>query len=90
MDAWNEAGYSFPGLSEGFRGYDGIMTIAAAIEGAGSTESEAIRAALWNVQVQGVNGDISFFKDGPEGKESGQNEPNVYVVQLKDGEVSAQ
>ncbi|WP_323750578.1 ABC transporter substrate-binding protein [Marinobacter sp.] len=90
VDAWNEAGYSFPGLSEGFRGYDGIMTIAAAIEDAGSTESEAIRAALWNVQVEGVNGDISFFKQGPAGKESGQNEPNVYVVQLKDGKVSAQ
>ncbi|MDY6799313.1 MAG: ABC transporter substrate-binding protein [Pseudomonadota bacterium] len=90
VDAWNEAGYSFPGLSEGFRGYDGIMTIAAAIEGAGEAESEAIRAALWDVQVKGVNGDISFFKDGPEGKESAQNEPNVYVVQLKDGEVSAQ
>ena len=90
MDAWNEAGYSFPGLSEGFRGYDGIMTIAAAIEGSGEAESEAIRAALWDVQVKGVNGDISFFKDGPEGKESAQNEPNVYVVQLKDGEVFAQ
>ena len=90
VDAWSEAGYSFPGLSEGFRGYDGIMTIAAAIENAGSVESDAIREALWGVQVKGVNGDISFFKDGPEGKESGQNEPNVYVVQLKDGEVSAQ
>lgn len=90
VDAWAEAGYSFPGLSEGFRGYDGIMTIAAAIENAGSTEPDAIREALWDVQVKGVNGDIAFFKDGPEGKESGQNEPNVYVIQLKDGEVSAQ
>lgn len=90
MNAWNEAGYSFPGLSEGFRGYDGIMTIAAAIEEAGSTEPDEIRKALWKVHVKGVNGDISFFKQGPEGKESGQNEPNVYVVQLKDGEVTAQ
>jgi len=90
MEAWSEAGYSFPGLSEGFRGYDGIMTIAAAIEGAGSVESEAIRKALWDVKVEGVNGNISFFKDGPEGKESGQSQPNVYVVQLKDGAVSAQ
>lgn len=90
VKAWNDAGYSFPGLSEGFRGYDGIMTIAAAIEDAGTAEPEAIRDALWGVEVKGVNGDISFFKDGPEGKESGQNEPNVYVVQLKDGEVSAQ
>lgn len=90
VDAWNEAGYSFAGLSEGFRGYDGIMTIAAGIEGAGSVDSDEIREALWDVQIKGVNGDISFFKDGPEGKESGQNEPNVYIVQLKDGEVTAQ
>ena len=90
VNAWNEAGYSFPGLSEGFRGYDGIMTIAAAIEGAGSTDSDAIRKALWDVQVKGVNGDIAFFKDGLVDKPSGQNEPNVYVVQLADGKVSAQ
>ena len=35
-----------------------------------------------------MNGDIAFRKDGPEGKESGQNEANVYVVQVKDGKVT--
>jgi branched-chain amino acid transport system substrate-binding protein len=88
VEGWNKAGYEFAGLTEGFRGYDGIMTIAAAIEAAGSTEPSAIRDALWNVKVEGVNGDISFIKQGPEGQESGQNVPSVYVVTIKDGKVA--
>ncbi|MFL1406632.1 ABC transporter substrate-binding protein [Marinobacter sp. M1N3S26] len=90
VEAWKVEGHSFPGLSEGFRGYDGIMTIVQAIEDAGSSEPEAIRDALWEVEVAGVNGDIAFKKDGPEGRESGQSMPNVYIVHLQDGEVTAQ
>ena len=41
---WRKRGYNFAGLTEGFRGYDGIHTIAAAIEKAGKAEPEAIRA----------------------------------------------
>ena len=41
-----QRGYNFAGLTEGFRGYDGIMTIAAAIEKGGKAEPEAIREAL--------------------------------------------
>ena len=85
---WEERGYNFAGLTEGFRGYDGIMTIAAAIEAAGAAEPDAIREALWTVEVEGVNGDIKFMKQGPEGSESGQNEPNVYVIQIEDGKVA--
>ena len=85
---WEKRGYNFAGLTEGFRGYDGIMTIAAAIEAAGKAEPEAIREALWTVEVKGVNGDIKFTKQGPEGSESGQNEPTVYVVQIADGKVT--
>jgi branched-chain amino acid transport system substrate-binding protein len=84
---WENRGYNFAGLTEGFRGYDGIMTIAAAIETAGKAEPEAIREALWTVEVQGVNGDIKFTKQGPEGSESGQNLPNVYVIEIADGKV---
>jgi branched-chain amino acid transport system substrate-binding protein len=84
---WERRGYNFAGLTEGFRGYDGIMTIAAAIEAAGKAEPEAIREALWTVDVHGVNGDIKFTKQGPEGSESGQNVPNVYVVGIEDGKV---
>ena len=85
---WENRGYNFAGLTEGFRGYDGIMTIAAAIEAAGEAEPEAIREALWTVEVEGVNGDIKFAKQGPEGSESGQNLPNVYVIEISDGKVA--
>ena len=44
--------------------------------------------ALWKVRLKGVNGDIAFIKEGPAGKESGQAEPNIYVVELKDGAVA--
>ena len=86
--AWNDRDYNFAGLTEGFRGYDGIMTIAAGIEKAGKAEPEAIRKALWDVKVDGVNGDISFMKAGPEGSPSGQNQPNIFIVQIRDGKVA--
>ena len=85
---WNNRGHDFAGLTEGFRGYDGIMTIAAGIEAAGKAEPDAIRQALWDVDVRGINGDISFVKQGPEGSESAQNAPNVYVVTIRDGKVA--
>jgi branched-chain amino acid transport system substrate-binding protein len=37
--------------------------------------------------VKGVYGDIAFTKQGPAGKESGQNIPSVYLVTIKDGKV---
>jgi branched-chain amino acid transport system substrate-binding protein len=88
VNEWNKRGINFAGLTEGFRGYDGIMTIAAAINSAGIVESKAIQKALWNVQVAGVNGNISFIKQGPKGRESAQNIPNIYVVTVKDGKVA--
>ena len=88
VDGWIARKYEFSGLTEGFRGYDGMMTIIEAVKLAGKTDPESIRAALWKVKLHGVNGDISFAKEGPVGKESGQNAPNIYVVQLKDGAVT--
>ena len=88
MDEWTKRGYNFGGLTEGFRGYDGITTIAAAIREAGSTDSDKIRQAFWKVKVKGLNGDIAFAPEGPKGNESGQSTPNVYIVQIKDGKVS--
>jgi branched-chain amino acid transport system substrate-binding protein len=87
VEEWQRRGHVFAGLTEGHRGYDGIMTIAAAIEKAGKAEPEAIREALWEVEVEGVNGDIKFTKQGPEGKESGQSLAKVYVVEVEDGKV---
>ena len=56
--------------------------------GADSLEPDAIRRALWNVKVEGVNGNIEFFKHGPEGKESAQSAPNIYIVKIQDGKVT--
>jgi branched-chain amino acid transport system substrate-binding protein len=85
---WRKRGYTFAGLTEGFRGYDGIQTIAAAIRKAGKAEPEAIRAALWETQLTGLNGKIAFTKAGPAGKESGQSIAAVYVVKIDNGKVN--
>ncbi|SHJ29614.1 branched-chain amino acid transport system substrate-binding protein [Roseomonas rosea] len=84
-DEWNKHGWEFAGLTEGFRGYDAVLTVVEAIKLAGRAESEAIREALWKVKLQGVNGDIAFMKEGPAGRESGQNKPNVAIVTLSEG-----
>jgi branched-chain amino acid transport system substrate-binding protein len=85
---WEKRGYPFAGLTESFRGHDGIRTIAAAIEKAGKAEPEAIRAAFWQVAVDGLNGPIKFTKAGPSGQESGQSIPNVYLIKIEDGKVA--
>jgi branched-chain amino acid transport system substrate-binding protein len=76
------------GLTEGFRGWDGISTIVEAIKVAGKAEPQAIQKALWNVKVKGINGDIAFIKQGPPGNESAQNVPSVYVVKIENGKVT--
>ncbi len=88
VDEWAKRGHPFEGLTEGFRGHDGIATIAEAIKIAGKDEPKAIREALWKVQITGVNGPIKFTKDGPAGKESGQSQPSIFIVQIKDGKVA--
>ena len=77
-------------MTEGFRGWDGLNVIAAAIKAAGKAEPEAISKALWDVKVNGINGDISFIKQGPAGKESAQNVPSVYLVKIDNGKVIRQ
>jgi branched-chain amino acid transport system substrate-binding protein len=88
VDEWGKRGHPFEGLTEGFRGHDGIATIAEAIKIAGKDEPKAVRDALWKVQITGVNGPIKFAKDGPAGKESGQSQPSIFIVQIKDGKVA--
>jgi branched-chain amino acid transport system substrate-binding protein len=87
ISEWKKRGFDFAGCTESFRGYDGIRTVAAAIEKAGKTDSASIKAALWNIDVKGLNGDIVFQKSGPAGKESGQSQPNVYLIEINDGKV---
>jgi len=85
---WTKRGHPFEGLTEGFRGYDGIMTIAEALRIAGRDDPKAVRDALWQVSFVGLNGPIKFDKDGPPGKESGQSKPSIFLVQIKDGKVA--
>jgi branched-chain amino acid transport system substrate-binding protein len=87
---WNKRGLPAPGLTEGFRGYDGIKTIAAAIKDAGKAEPAAIRDALWKVKLEGVTDNIIFEKQGPAGHESGQAPATVFVVGIKDGKIVKQ
>lgn len=88
VDEWNKRKLDFPGLTEGFRGYDAVLTAVEAIKLAGKAESEALRDALWKTKLPAVNGDIAFIKEGPAGQESGQNVPNIYVVLLNQGKVT--
>src|SRR5690348_14651647 len=46
VDEWAKRGHPFEGLTEGFRGHDGIATIAEAIRVAGKDEAAAVRDAL--------------------------------------------
>jgi branched-chain amino acid transport system substrate-binding protein len=85
---WNSRGLPFGGLTSSFRGYDGIRAITEAVKVAGKAEPEAIRAALWKVDILGLNGPIKFEKDGPKGQESGQSTPNVYLVKIDNGQVT--
>jgi branched-chain amino acid transport system substrate-binding protein len=87
ISEWKKRGFDFAGCTESFRGYDGIRTAAAAIEKAGKAEPAAIKAAMWDVKVKGLNGEIVFRKSGPEGKESGQSQPNVYLIEINDGKI---
>jgi branched-chain amino acid transport system substrate-binding protein len=87
ISEWKKRGFDFAGCTESFRGYDGIRTAAAAIEKAGKTDPASIKAALWDIDVKGLNGDIVFQKSGPAGKESGQSQPNVYLIEINDGKV---
>jgi len=88
VSEWKKRNLPFASLTQSFRGYDGIRTIAEAIRIAGKAEPEAIRAAFWKVNINGLNGPIKFEKNGPAGQESGQSVPNVYLVRIENGKAS--
>jgi branched-chain amino acid transport system substrate-binding protein len=88
LGEWKKHGFNFAGSTESFRGYDGIRTIAAAIEKAGAAEPAAITKAFWQTELMGLNGTIKFEKSGPSGKESGQSRPTIYLIKIVDGKVT--
>jgi branched-chain amino acid transport system substrate-binding protein len=87
MEEWKKRGHNVGGLTEGFRGYDGIYTIVEGIKVAGKADAAALKDAFWKVHVKGIHGDIVFTKQGPAGQESGQNVPSVYLVKIEGGKV---
>jgi len=88
VDEWAKRGHPFEGLTEGFRGHDGVLTAVEGVRLAGKADPKAVQEALWKVNVMGLNGPIKFEKDGPAGKESGQSKPSIFIVQVKDGKIA--
>jgi len=84
---WKKRGFAFAGVTESFRGYDGIRAIAKSIEIAGKAEPDAIVAALWKLEFLGLNGRVKFEKEGPPGKESGQSRPSLYLIKIENDKV---
>ncbi len=80
VEEWKRRGFPFEGLTEGFRGYDAVNTVAAAARKAGKADAKAITAALRTVELMGLNGPIRF-------NDEGQSQPGIYVVQVKGGKV---
>ena len=78
VDEYLKRGHPFKGFGESFRPYDGIKTVAAAIEMAGSLENDKIREALAKVNIQGLSGPIKF-------DEFGQSRPTIQAIQVKGG-----
>ncbi|MGY3488385.1 branched-chain amino acid transport system substrate-binding protein [Bradyrhizobium sp. USDA 4011] len=87
LGEWKKRGYATAGATESFRGYDGIRTIANAIQRAGKAEPAAITDALWTTDFPGLNGQIKFQKQGPTGKESGQSMPNLYLIKIENEKI---
>lgn len=87
ISRWAKQGLDPAGMPEGARGYDGIHTLAAAIELAGKPDPKLITEALWKVKFDGLTGKVAFHKDGPEGKPSGQSTPMTYLVKIDGGKI---
>ncbi len=62
---WNEKKHPVGGLTEGFRAWDGLHVIVAAIKAAGKAEPEAITKAMWDVKVQGHQRRHRLHQAGP-------------------------
>ncbi len=78
VDEYLKRGNSAKGFSECYRAYDGLKAIKAAIEIAGTTDKEAVRAAFAKVDIQGLTGRIKF-------DEFGQSSPTIKILQVKNG-----
>ncbi len=62
--------------------YDAVYTVKAAMEKAGAVDSESLIAAMTQIEVKGVTGDMTF-------SESGEPNKGAKYVQIVDGEYTA-
>lgn len=63
-------------------GYDTVYVMKAAMEQAGSADSEAMIAAMTEISVDGLTGNVRFSEDG-------EPEKGAKFVQIKDGAYTA-
>jgi branched-chain amino acid transport system substrate-binding protein len=86
IETWKAKGYDFGQITEGIRGWQGIMVIAAAMRAAKDpTSHEELRGELAKVQVLGaIYGQIRFESWH---NLSNQVVPPVYLTQVTNGQV---
>ena len=63
-------------------GYDGYLVALKAIEKAGSTDGAAIQAAIKDVTIDGVTGNITFGENGDAKKNL------AFIKTVKDGKIT--
>lgn len=63
----------------GANAYDAVYAVKAALEKAGTTKSEDLIAAMQEIEVKGITGNISFNEDGEPDKD-------VKLIKIVDGE----
>lgn len=63
----------------GANAYDAVYAVKAALEKAGTTKSEDLIAAMQEIEVKGITGNISFNEDGEPDKD-------VKLIKIADGE----
>ncbi len=59
-------------------GYDAVYAIAAAVEAAGSTENQAVIDAMYEIEIDGLTGHMTFDENGDATK-------NATVAVIQDG-----
>ena len=63
----------------GANAYDAVYAVKAALEKAGSTKSEDLIAAMQEIEVEGITGNIAFDEDGEPDKD-------VKLIRIVNGE----
>lgn len=85
FEEWKKRGFAPQDAAQGSRGYDGVSTIVEAIRVSGRWDPVRMREGLWKVNFVGIGGPIKFERDGPSGRESGQRQPSLRVIEIRDG-----